>query len=136
MDLYLEYNQDLVITPNGSIQFATGWDQTRERIIRSLLTTPATSLSNGATSTPDYIFHPAYLIGLGELVDTNLTNEDIAILTRQINQACTAEPNVDPGVAADILITGKQTNTINIFIAVQLINGTSGAISVTLGESV
>ena len=34
MDLYLEYNGDLIVTPNGSIQTAVGWDQVRERILR------------------------------------------------------------------------------------------------------
>ncbi len=133
MDVYLEYNSDLIITPNGSIQFATGWDQVRERIIRSLVTNPAVQQLNGITTPPDYVFHPSYGIGLGQLVDRNMTTVDKANLIRAINQAVLADADIDPSQAPQITVTNDNSNTMQILIQVVLLNGTSGAIAFNLG---
>jgi len=135
MDLYLEYNSDLIITPNGSLQFAVGWDQVRERIIRSLVTNPALQLTNGTTTAPDYVFHPSYGIGLGELVDYNLTKAQIQELTRAVNQAVLADVAVDPSQAPQISVLANNTNTVQILVKVFLLNGTSGEVSFSLGNN-
>jgi len=132
MDLYLEYNDDLIITANGSLQFAVGWDQVRERIIRSIATNPALQLSNSTTTPPDYVFHPSYGIGLGELVDANLTKAQIQDLTRAINQAVLADVAVDPSLPPQISVLANNTNTVQILVQVFLLNGTSGEVGFSL----
>ena len=135
MDIYLEWNEDLIITPNGSIQFATGWDQVRERIIRNLITNAAQALANGSTTPPDYVFHPSFGIGLGAKVDAVMTPDQIQDLVRMINNAVLADANIDPGTAPQITVTGANTSTFQILIQVQLINGQSGQIAFNFGSN-
>lgn len=132
-DVYLEFNQDLIITPNGSIQTAVGWDQVRERIIRNLITNSAQILPDGTATPADYIFDPSYGLGMGAMVAQNPTPNFLKDMQRRIIQAVFAEADVDPGTIPTVIVQQPTPSTYQVFISVNLVNNQVGKISLTLG---
>lgn len=132
MDLFCEWNNDLVLTPWGSIQTAVGWDNVRQRIIRSLITSAAQKLPDGSTTPPDYVFHPTYGIGAGKLVGQNPTQQYKQDLTGRINQAVLQDVSVDPGSVPAVKFTQPQPGTWLVAISVTLRDQTPGRIAVKI----
>ena len=133
MDLYLEWNGDLVLTPNGSAQTAVNWDQARERIIRSFLTNSAQQLPDGSYTPADYVFDITFGEGAGALVDQNPEQAYILGLTQRMRQAVLSDASADPGQVPVIVITQPEPDTYQVFVSVPLIDGTQGSVSITLG---
>ena len=133
MDLYLEWNGDLVLTPNGSVQTAVNWDQARERIIRSFLTNSAQQLPDGSYTPADYVFDITFGEGAGALVDQNPDQAYILGLTQRMRQAVLSDASADPGQVPVIVITQPEPDTYQVFVSVPLIDGTQGSVSITLG---
>lgn len=131
-DLYCEWNSDLVLTPNGGVQTAVGWDRVRQRIVRSLITSAAQKLPDGTTTPPDYVFHTDYGIGCGKLVGQNPTSEYRADLTRRINHAVLQDVTVDPGAVPTVVFNQPQPGTWVVFISVKLRDQTVGRVSVRI----
>lgn len=131
-DLFVEWNSDLIVTPNGGVQTASGWDRVRQRIVRSLITNSAQVLPDGSTTAPDYIWHPSYGIGAGSMVGQNPTSAYQANLTSRINQAVLQDVNVDPGAIPAVVFRSLQPGEWDVFISVKLRNGTTGRVSVSL----
>lgn len=131
-DLYLEWNSDLVLTPSGSLQTAINWDQTRERIVRHMITNSAQTLPDGSMTPADYVFAPSYGIGLGSMVDQNPTASFLTSLKQRINQAVFSDATVNPGYSPNISISTPNPSTFQIFISVLLINGQPGEVELTL----
>lgn len=132
MDLYLEWGNDLVLSPSGSVSAAVGWDQVRERIIRRVLTNPAQTLPDGSTTSADYIFDPSYGIGGGALVSQNPTQGFLADLKKRIRAGVLADSAVAPGSDPQILIRQPASNTFTIYVGVLLSNGENNVFSVSL----
>lgn len=131
-DFYLEWNQDLVISPSGSILLAVGWDQVRERIIRNFLTNSATQLPDGSTTPPDYVFSPLFGLSAGALIDQNPTQAYVSDLIRRIRQACLSDVAVDPGSVPSVTVTRPQIGTIQVYVSVALVNGQQGSLSISM----
>jgi hypothetical protein len=131
-DFYLEYNQDLVLTPSGSVALAIGWDQVRERIIRNFLTNSAVQLPDGSTTPPDYVFSPFYGLSAGALIDQNPTQAYIADLTRRIRHACLSDAAVDPGSVPNVTVARPALDTIQVYVSVTLITGQQGSLSIAM----
>ena len=132
VDFYTEWNNDLVLTPNGSVQTAVGWDSVRQRIVRSLITSAAQKLPDGTNTPPDYVFHTDYGIGCGKLVGQNPTSEYKADLVRRINQAVLQDASVDPGSVPSVAFHEPQPGTWDVFISVKLRDQTIGRVSVRI----
>ena len=133
MDLYLEWNGDLVLTANGSVQFAVGWDEIRERIIRRILTNSASQLPDGSTTPPDYIFDPTYGLNGAAMVDQNPTQDFISRLKHRIRAGVLADAAIDPGTDPVINIDQPRPDIFRIFVSVTLIGGQTGQIAIQLG---
>lgn len=127
---YLEWNGDLIVTQNGSVLMAQGWDEVRERIIRRFLTNPALPLPDGTTTPPDYIFDPLYGLGAGALIDQNPNTAFLSAFTRRMRQAVVADAATDPGSLPSITVTTPTIGTLQVFVTVQLISGQQGSFSV------
>ena len=132
-DVYLEWSSDLVLTPNGSIQTATGWDQVRERILRNLITNPLQTLPDGRITAPDYIFHTDYGFGAGSLVGQDVTIGFLEDLQSRIATACSNDVAVDSSVPASVRFAEPQPGLLIVTISVQLLNGQSGQVSLSFG---
>lgn len=132
VDVYTEWGSDLVLTPNGSIQTASGWDRVRQRIVRSLITNSAQVLPDGTTTEPDYIYHPDYGIGAGSMVGQNPTASFQADLVSRINQAVLNDVSVDPGAMPVVIFRAPTPGTWIVFISVRLRDGTQGRVSVKI----
>lgn len=126
---YLEWNGDLIITPNGSVMMATGWDEVRERIIRRFLTNSAQPLPDGTTTPPDYIFDPLYGLGAGALIDQNPNAAFVSEFTRRMREAVVADAATDPGALPSITVTSPAIGTLQVFVTIQLISGQQGGFS-------
>lgn len=133
MDLYLEWNGDLVLTPNGSAQTAVNWDQARERIIRRFLTNSAQQLPDGSFTPSDYVFDISYGEGAGALVDQNPDEAYVLSLNQRMRQAVLSDASADPGAVPVVVITQPEPDTYQVFVSVPLIDGTMGNVSITLG---
>jgi hypothetical protein len=131
MDFWLDWNGDYVLTPNGSIQPAVGWDQTRQRITRRLLTTPATVLPDGSTTPPGYIFQPDFGIGLAQQVDqpTDLDQQQEA--TRHISRGVLEDSDVLSTSPPTVLYDQVDPQTVRIVIGVTLLTGKPGTIALS-----
>src|SRR5690242_12084376 len=99
---FLEWNDDLKITPNGSIQIADGWDTVRQRIIRRIITNSAEELPDGTFTPPDYVWDPAFGIGLGSMVDqpfnATLISKLEAAVTRGVLLDAAVESSIPPSI--------------------------------------
>ena len=133
-DVYLEWNNDLVLTPNGDVQTATGWDEIRQRIVRRLITNSARTLPDGSTTAPDYVFHPGYGEGLGALVGQNPDSQFAAAVTARINAAVLVDTAVDPGAVPVVSFSQPQPGTWIVYIKVNLANRQSGIVSVRISQ--
>lgn len=131
--LYLEWNGDIVLTPNGSFLMAKGWDEVRERIIRRFLTNAALPLPDGSTTPPDYVFSPSYGLGAGALIDQNPDAQFMAELTRRMREAVAADAATDPGALPSIKVTKPMIGVIQIFVGIKLAGGDQGSLSLTFG---
>ena len=131
-DLYLEWNGDLVLTANGSVALAVGWDHVRERIIRRILTNGGRTQPDGSVTPPDYIFDPTYGLGGGSLVDGNPTQDFVDDLTQRIRAGVFADAAVDPGADPVIKIDRPRPDVFRIYVAVTLISGQTGNFSISL----
>jgi len=132
---YLEWNGDLVLLPNGSVQMASGWDKVRERIIRRFLTNSALPLPDGTTTPPDYIFSPLYGLGAAALIDQNPNANFIANFTRRMRQAVAADAATSPSAVPSIGISTPMIGLIQVYVGIQLISGQLGAFSMTFGSN-
>ena len=131
--MYLEWNGDLVLTPNGSVLMASGWDEVRERIIRRFLTNSALPLPDGTTTPPDYVFDVQYGLGAGALIDQNPDAAWQTAFSRRLREAVVADAAVSPSVLPSISITTSLAGLTEVFVAVQLISGQQGKFSLTIG---
>lgn len=134
-DVYLEYNGDLVITPDGSIQIADGWDQIRERIVRRFLTNSAIPLPDGTSTPADYVFSPLYGIGAGALIDQNPTADFVKQLTGRMRNAVLLDAAVSPGAVPAVRVSRPQIGVLQVYVTVTLVTGTTNTLSFTLDTS-
>jgi len=107
-DLSVPWEGDLIIGPNGDFVTVSGPTQTKERIIRRLLTNPLAQDNNGqVTGQCDYVFHPQYGAGARRLVHTVITPE----LTQTVQQRVTEQALQEPSVVANPapVVNVKQT---------------------------
>lgn len=132
---YLEWNGDLILTPNGSVQMASGWDKVRERIIRRFLTNSALPLPDGTTTPPDYVFSPSYGLGAGALVDQNPDANFRVNFERRMREAVVADAATAPGALPSINISTPMIGVIQIYVGIQLISGQLGNFSISFGSS-
>jgi hypothetical protein len=132
---YLEWNGDLITTPNGSVLMASGWDKVRERIIRRFLTNSALPLPDGTTTPPDYIFSTFYGLGAGALIDQNPDANFRANFTRRMREAVVADAATAPGALPSISISSPMIGVVQIYVGIQLISGQLGSFSITFGSS-
>lgn len=132
MDFYLDWQGDLMVTPSGSIQTAVGWDQTRQRIIRSLCTNSAQELPDGTFTTADYIFEPSFGIGLGKLVDEAANSDFFGALEQRIQAAVLADQDVSSSVPPSVQFNWINSETLQILIGVTLITGEPGQIALNV----
>lgn len=129
---FLDWNNDLILTPNGSIQMAEGWDEIRQRIIRRAITNSATTLPDGSETAADYIFHTGYGEGLGALVDQNPVAQFWSSLQQAIVAAAQQDVMVDPGSVPVINFARPRPDTYIVYIQVKLLTGQPGTISFVL----
>jgi hypothetical protein len=123
MDLYCEFGGDLVLTPNGSVQTAIGWNWIRERIIRSIITNCAQQLSDGSFSPAGYIFHPTYGLGLGAMVSQVMTPAMLSQLESRIRSAILGDAAVDPSLQPQVVFSQPVPNAMEIFAGFRLLGG-------------
>ena len=131
-DVYLEWNSDLILTPNGSVATATGWDRIRQRIVRRFLTNSAVPLPDGSTTPPDYVFSPFYGLSGGALIDQNPDAKYRADLKRRIREAALLDTAVDPGAVPFVNISQPQIGVNVVSITVKLTNGDTGKVDISL----
>lgn len=123
--LWLEWGGDLVVSQNGSLSMATGWDQVRQRILRRLLSNPAFTLGDGTPVAPDLIFDTSYGIGcrrrLGELW---IPSEQTAILS-MVEQAVLVDEGID-ATRTPTIVLDQNNHIITMLIKVVKKDGTPG----------
>jgi hypothetical protein len=130
---FLEWNGDLILTSNGSVLMAQGWDEVRERIIRRFLTNSALPLPDGTTTPPDYVFSPLYGLGAGALIDQNPDAQFLTGFTRRMREAVVADAATAPGSLPSISITTPMIGLVQVYVAIQLISGQQGSFSIRFG---
>lgn len=131
--LYMEWGEDLVLTPGGSLQMASGWDEVRQRIERRLLTNPLEVLPDGEPVTPDYIFDTTYGLGIPKYVGQNPTQDQLNQLRQKTNQGVMIDDQVSnaypPGIS---LYKGSNPFELLMIIRVVLKSGQPGQIALSL----
>ena len=129
MDFYLDWNSDFVITPNGSIQTAVGWDQVRQRIVRRIITNKAQTLPSGVKTPADYVFHPGFGLSGGALVDENLNEEYIANLESVISQGVLEDADVESTTPPTIQYSQPNNETLWVIVSVLQKSGVPGQLA-------
>lgn len=130
--LYLDWNDDLQLTPSGSLQLAVEWDAVRQRIVRRVVTSAAQTLPDGSTTAPDYVWHSTYGVGLGKLVDQPLNQDLLTRLEGLITAGVLADAAVDSTAPPSIEFIRVNPNTLWINVSVTVIGVGPGVISFSL----
>lgn len=125
--IWLEWGGDLVVSQNGGLIMASGWDQVRQRILRRLLTTAQITRHDGESFDAEYIFDTEYGLSFrtreGDLFSDSYADE----LKALINSAVIVDEGTDP--ARPPKIDMRRTNhLVDIAITVYLSDGTLGRI--------
>ncbi len=94
----MEWGGDFVATPQGGLLLAYGPDQTRQGIIRELLTTSALTLDNGVTVQAEFILFPTLGGGLRILIGQNSTPDLLKQIQQKITNIVLKNPGVNPSV--------------------------------------
>jgi len=132
--LFLEWNDDLKVTPSGSLQLAIGWDEVRQRIIRRVITSAAQEIPDGTLTLPDYIFHPDYGIGLGKLVGQNFNDELLRRLEGKITQGILLDSAVETSQPPSITFYRTTPDTLLINASVNVIGSGPGVIQFVISR--
>lgn len=132
-ELYLEYGGDLVLTTKGSVQMASGWDESRQHFTRALLTNPLSSLANGGVIPPDYVFHPTFGVGGGQFVGQNLNAPLVAhTFNQRCVQAAATTPNLDPSTSPAVQLFMPSAHEYEAIISLTLVNQATGQLSLSV----
>jgi hypothetical protein len=92
-DIYLEWATDLLAGSSGDLALVDGSDQTNQRVVRRLLTSPG-----------DYIWNLGYGAGLGTFVGSITNLQDVeAVIRNQISLEPTVPSTPAPNVAVQVL---------------------------------
>lgn len=107
-DLNHYFGGDLSLSATGDLLKADGTVQGQQRVLRRLLTNPATLDSNGNVTVPgDYIFHPTYGAGLPRMVGDTLNIPKIRALIRgQIFLEACVSRNPEPVITVSAIPNG------------------------------
>jgi phage baseplate assembly protein W len=127
--VYSEWGQDLVLTPSGQLQTATGWDQIRQRIERRLLTDPSGILPDGTPLSAEYIFHPDYGEGLQNYVGQDVNESWVNNVRKCVLAATRVDSGVEPDTLPQVSFQQTATHTVLLLIIVTLISGETGTIA-------
>jgi hypothetical protein len=130
MDLFIELQSDFLLTANGDIVAAEGWDEVRQRIERRIFTNPAAAQDNGAVIPADYIFDPEYGLGARAAVGNTFTQQMIAAFTQRIYEGVMVDQGVNNNVPP--VITVKQVNPQNVEFSIQVTLATGLAQTILL----
>lgn len=94
------WGSDIQLSPTGDLARASGAERSKQRVFRRLMTNPAASAPNGATS-GDYIFHPGYGAGIPAMIGQVL---DIARITARIRGQMLLEASVAKSPAPKVTV--------------------------------
>ena len=128
---WLDWNSDFRLTPAGSIQTAVGWDAYRQRCVRRIITSPARTLPDGATTPPGDVFNPKFGEGLADLVDQPFDADSLASVERSISNGILQDPDTNTSVPPSIIFQQPTPSQLNIFINAATISGQSGTIALS-----
>ena len=129
-DFWCDWNADMIVTPSGSIQTATGWDRVRQRIIRRIISTSAQIQPDGTFTIASNIFAQTFGVGLGVLVDQAFNENFQAELQRRIAQGVLEDEDVDSTVPPSVVFQRPNPATLVIVIGLVLKTGQPGTISI------
>lgn len=96
MDLNLEINGDLSLTPDGDLATVVGWDEARQAMIRELFTNSSMTLADGTKVPPDCFFDPDYGLGVRKMVGQPFGLDFQATLIQKIKSAVSEQEGVNP----------------------------------------
>lgn len=128
MDLYLDYGSDLVLDQNGGLSTATGWDETRQRILRDLCTNSRSVLPDGTPVQPEYVYDVNYGRNFRVLVDQPLGARYRSTLQQAVYAAVMVDVAVNTQTPPVIRLIRSAVNTLLVLIAVPLQNQSPGSI--------
>lgn len=127
---YLDWGSDFVVTPNGSILMANGWDDARQSTVRAILTNPYTTLPSGQDIPPDYVYGPDYGAGLGLYVGQDMTTNQQEELKSKISAVVLGQPFVNSLFAPQIEFFNTGVNGVFISIFMTLVSHQTGTVAV------
>lgn len=131
-DLFLEFGTDFLLTANGDLCMATGWDEIRQRIERRILTNPAFEQFNGAPVVAEYIFDSNYGLGARAAIGFVFNNATIQQFIQRIYEGVLVDQGVNTNVPPVITYSQPTPNEIIFNIAITLANGQQNTILLSL----
>lgn len=129
---YCEWGGDFVLTNNGSVQLASGWDEIRQRIERRLLTSPTGKLPDGTPTVAEYIFHPDYGEDLQAYIGQNIQEGWINNVRKAVLAGTRVDSGVQPNTIASVTFSRASDHTVYMNILVTLLSGQQGTITLEL----
>jgi hypothetical protein len=129
--VFMEWGGDLGVNPQGGLLLAYGADETRQAIIRTLLTTPANP-PGAPSQQPEFYLDPAFGEGLRIQVSANLTPAILAAIKQSITKTVLSAPGVNPSIPPSIQVT-SQGNVTFITVYYTLSNGQPSQMAFQIG---
>lgn len=118
-DLYHFYGEDLTTDNTGDLALASGTTYTQQRILRRLLTNPATDTLPG-----DYVFHPDYGAGLPRFIGQPI---DVAKIRALVLGQVLMEETVSKTPLPVVAVTQLPSNLSAFSISITYTDATTGS---------
>ena len=103
--LFLEFQQDFGLNPNGGLAMAQQWDETRQAFERGMFACPTFTMQDGSPVDPDLMFDPTFGAGLGLQIGQNPVGQWLQKMVQAANQAAATSPGVNPTIPPQVALT-------------------------------
>lgn len=127
--IWLDWGGDFIVSPNGGLLQANGWDVVRQTVSRAVLTNPLTTLPGGQSIPPDYVYEPSFGAGMGLYVGQDMNISQRTALTASIRSQILKVPEVNVTVPPSISFTPLTGNGVLVQVQVTLSSGKIGTVT-------
>jgi len=135
VNLSLPWGNDLVLTSNGSLQFVSGVERVKQRIIRRFFTCPSETLDDGSFVLADYLFDLSYGIGAARLVGEKISNKLAGQLQQKIRAAVLVDEGVDTTQTPQVQLFAAPSGEVWEEVQVFLLDGTPTSFNFQVGKN-
>jgi hypothetical protein len=131
----MPWGGDFILTDNGSIEFVSGVEKFRQRVIRRFFTNPAERLADGTYIPADYIFDTEYGLGATRLIGEPQSDEIASQFRQKVRAAVLIDQSVNSTREPEIQLFAAPSGEVWVRVKAFLLNASEVVISFPLSRN-